>query len=290
MKNFIITTDSTCDLPDTYLAEHGIEVMSLTYTVEGVTYERSNPLPVKEFYDAMRNGALPTTSLVNPAAALKTFEKIVVEQDVNIIHIAFSSGLSGSYNSAKVACEELAEKYPDNRIAVVDSLCASMGEGLIVYKAISLKEAGKSMDEVIEWLENNKLSVMHTIIVDDLKHLQRGGRISKSTAVLGSMLSIKPFIAVDNEGKLNIASKGRGRKNAIKMAVDILEEKVGRWKDKNDIICICHGDCVGDAQYAAELIKERLGYENFIINYAGPTIGAHTGQGLLGIFYMGDER
>lgn len=290
MKNFIITTDTTCDLPAEYIRSHGIGMLSLTYTLNEATYSREHPLPVRDFYDHMRNGSLPTTSQANPEEAKALFEQIIREQDADILHIAFSSGLSGSYNSSRIAANELLEEYPKHRIIVIDSLCASLGEGLLVHKAVCLKEQGRSLDETAAWLEENKLHLVHNFTVDDLFHLYRGGRVSKTAAFVGTMINLKPILHVDDEGHLIPLAKVRGRKKSLAALVDAMEKQVGGWRDKNDIIFISHGDCEEEAQLVADLIKKRLGYESFLINYVGPTIGAHTGPGVIALFYMGDFR
>lgn len=290
MKNFVITTDTTADLPADYVETHKLGIMSLTYTIEGNTYTWEHPLPVKEFYTMMRAGSLPTTSQVNPEEAGELFEAIIKEQDADILHIAFSSGLSGSYNSARIAAEDLSEKYPKNRIIVIDSLCASLGEGLLVHKAVTMKESGKLLDETVSWLEENKLHLVHNFTVDDLYHLYRGGRVSKTAAFVGTMINLKPILHVDEEGHLTPVSKVRGRKKSLIALVDNMEKQIGSWRDKNDTIFISHGDSVDDAQYVAGLIKERFGFESFLIHYVGSTIGAHSGPGTIALFYMGDYR
>lgn len=290
LRKFIITTDTTADLPADYIEKHGIGILSLTYTLDEKTYNWDNPLPVKEFYDKMRAGSLPTTSQVNPEEAAEIFEKIIKEQDADILHIAFSSGLSGSYNSARIAAMELAEKYPDNKIVVIDSLAASMGQGLLVHKALAMKEAGKSLEETAAWVEENKLHMVHNFTVDDLFHLYRGGRVSKTAAFLGSMINLKPILHVDDEGHLIALSKVRGRKKSLLALVDSMEKQMGAFRDQNDIIFISHGDCEEDAQFVADQIKERFGIESFLINYVGPTIGAHTGAGVVCLVYLGDYR
>lgn len=290
MSDFIITTDTTSDLPADYVKEHHIGMISLSYTINGSTYNWENPLPVKDFYDCMREGSLPTTSQANPAEAGAVFESILTGQDADILHIAFSSGLSGSYNSAKIAASELQEKYPGRRIIVIDSLCASLGEGLLVHKAVTMKEQGCSILETADWLEANKLHLVHNFTVNDLFHLYRGGRVSKTAAFIGTMISLKPILHVDNEGHLIPLSKVRGRKKALLTLVDAMDKQVGSWRDKNDVVFISHGDCIEDAQFVADRIKEQFGYDSFLINYVGPTIGAHTGPGVVALFYMGDYR
>lgn len=290
MKEFVIVTDTTTDLPRDYVEKHHLYMMSLPYTLEGTSYTWEKPMPVKDFYDKMRAGSLPTTSQANPEEATLLYESILKDNDVDILHIAFSSGLSGSFNSCRIAAADVCEKYPDHRIVVVDSLAATLGQGLLVYKAVQLKEAGKSLDEVAAWVEENKYHLVHNFTVDDLFHLHRGGRLSKTAAIVGTMINLKPVLHVDDEGHLVMLSKVRGRKKSLIGLVDCMEKQLGDWKDKNDIIFISHGDCPEDAQFVADLIKERFGYENFMIDYIGATIGAHSGPGTVALFYLGDHR
>lgn len=287
MSEFIITADSTVDMPKEYLAEKGIPIMPLSYVLEGVTYEDGNGLTGKEFYDKIRAGAMPTTSQINPEQAKAAFEPIVKEGK-DILHIAFTSGLSGSYNSARIAAEELSEEYPDRKIIVVDSLCAAMGEGMLLYKAVELKEQGKSLDEIVEWVENNKLHVCHDVTVDDLFHLHRGGRVSKASAIVGSMIKIKPIIHVNDEGKLIVIGKERGRKKSLMTLVDRMEEKMKGFE--NDVFMIVHGDAQEDAEFVKNEMIKRFGVTNIMINCLGSVIGSHTGPGVVAIFYMGNRN
>lgn len=289
MKDFIITTDNNADLPDGFLNENGIELLSLTYMIDGKTYDKENELPYKEFYAKMRNGSMPSTSQINPEIAKEKFLK-VLEKEVDILHIAFSSGLSGSYNSTKVAAKELMEEKEGRKIVVIDSLSASLGEGLLVYKAVQLKKEGKSLDEIVEWVEANKLHLCHNFTVDDLNHLYRGGRVSKTAAILGTMINVKPILHVDNEGHLIPIGKVRGRKRSLVTLVDNMEKQMGSYKDQNDIVFISHGDAKEDAEYVASLVKERFGIDSFLIDYVGPTIGAHSGPGTIALFFMGEHR
>ena len=211
MNNYIITTDTTTDLPEDYIKKHDLGIMSLTYTLEGTTYSKDNPLDVRLFYEKMRNGSMPTTSQVNPENAKNIFLPYL-KDGYDILHIAFSSGLSGSYNSTRIAAEELSEEFPDRKITIIDSLAASLGEGLLVHKAVMLKEQGADLDAVADWVEQNKLHIVHNFTVDDLFHLHRGGRVSKATAILGTMINVKPILHVDDEGHLIALSKVRGRK------------------------------------------------------------------------------
>lgn len=289
MNNYIITTDTTTDLPEDYIKKHDLGIMSLTYTLEGTTYSKDNPLDVRLFYEKMRNGSMPTTSQVNPENAKNIFLPYL-KDGYDILHIAFSSGLSGSYNSTRIAAEELSEEFPDRKITIIDSLAASLGEGLLVHKAVMLKEQGTDLDTVADWVEQNKLHIVHNFTVDDLFHLHRGGRVSKATAILGTMINVKPILHVDDEGHLIALSKVRGRKKSLQALVDSMEKQMGAYRSQNDIVFISHGDSLADAQYVADLVKQRFGIESFLINYVGPTIGAHSGPGTIALFYMGDYR
>lgn len=291
MRKFVITTDTTSDLPKDYISEHNITVLPLTYVLEGITYTQDNGLEFKEFYNKMKNGSMPTTSQVNPTQAKEVFDKLYNE-GFDILHIAFSSVLSGSYNSARIAAEEAMEENSDCKIIVIDSLCASMGEGLLIHKAVLMREEGKSIDEVANWIEENKLHVCHNFTPMDLFHLYRGGRVSKTAAIIGTMINVKPILHVDNEGRLIPIGKVRGRKKSLITLVDNMEQQLGSYLEENkrDGVFIGHGDSLEDAQFVADLIKERFGIESFIIDYVGPVIGAHTGPGILALFFMGESR
>lgn len=289
---FKITTDSTTDLPVEYLKEHNVGCMPISYILDGVTYGREQELDWKEFYSMMRNdGKMPTTSQINPEEAREYFEEYI-KTDKEILHLAFSSGLSGTYNNMRIAAEEIMEEHPDCRIVVVDSLCASMGEGLFVHKAIQLRDAGKTLDETADWLNANVQNFVHVFTVDDLFHLHRGGRVSKAAAVIGTLVSIKPKLHVDREGHLIVIDKVRGRKKSLNALVDYMEEKMGSHlqENKDDYVFISHGDALEDAEYVRDQIKERFGIEHFLINHIGPTIGAHSGPGTIALFFMGESR
>lgn len=287
MREFVITADSTVDLPKEYLAENNNTILSLSYMLEDKTYEDMHGLSPEEVYEKIRKGALPTTSQINPEQAREAFEKIIKEGK-DILHIGFSSGLSGSYNSARIAAEELEEEYPDAKIIVVDSLCASMGEGLLLYKVNEMKKHGKSLEETGRWAEENKLHVCHNFTVDDLNHLHRGGRVSKATAVLGTMVNIKPVMHVDKEGHLVPVGKVRGRKKSLISLVDRMVEQIEGYD--NDMVMISHGDCREEAEYVAQLVKEKTGISQIMINFVGPVIGTHSGPGTMALFFMGKER
>lgn len=289
MKDFLISTDTTADLPDNYVKENNIDIHTLFYAFGEVIYGTDNTMPEKEFFDRMRKGEMPTTMACNPQDCKTIFEKRVNE-GFDILHIAFSSALSSSYNNACIAANEVMEEHPGARIVVIDSLAASMGEGLIVYKAIEMKKSGKSMDEIIDFVNEHKLNVVHNFTVDDLNHLYRGGRVSKTTAIIGTLANIKPILHVNNEGRLINIGKVRGRKKSLIALVDRMEEHIGSYRDKNDIVFISHGDCLQDAQFVAGLVKERFGIDNIWINYICPTIGTHSGPGTVALFFMGESR
>lgn len=287
MRRFVITTDSTVDLPIEYLEREENIVIPLSYIIDENAYEDLGGLSSKEFYDKVRAGAQPTTSQINPEQVKAVFEKIA-KAGVDILHIGFSSGLSGSFNSARIAAAEIAEEYPEMTIRVVDSLCASMGEGLLLYKANELKKAGKTLFETEKWIEENKLHVCHNFTVDDLNHLHRGGRISKATAIIGTMVNIKPLLHVDNEGHLVSIGKIRGRKKSLVALVDRMGEQIVGFE--NDIVMISHGDCLEDAEFVKQHVEEKFGIKNFMINPVGPVIGTHSGPGTMALFFMGNPR
>ncbi len=289
MKNFIITTDTTSDLPQDYLNKHSIGMLSLYYNLNGAVYGEDNVLEPKEFYDIMRGGALPTTMAVNPDTARNIFTSLIGE-GYDILHIAFSSALSGSCSVAATVARELSDEHPESKIIVIDSLCASLGEGLLIHKAVQLKESGKSIDETANWVEKNKLNLCHLFTVDDLHHLHRGGRVSKASAIIGTLINVKPVLHVNNEGRLIPLNNVRGRKKALISLVDRMEESIKDYPYKNDIVFISHGDCLEDAEFVADQIKERLGISDRFISYISPTIGAHAGPGTVALFFMGKER
>lgn len=287
MSTYVITTDTTCDLPEEFLKEHNIDAVPLYYAIDDVIYGEDQHLSPKELFDLMRDGKMPTTMAANPETITNYLRKHL-ENGKDILHIAFSSGLSSTYNAAVIAANELAEAFPDRTITVIDSKAASMGEGLMVYKAQKNLESGMSLSENAEWLENNKLHFCHLITVNDLNHLHRGGRVSKTTAVIGTMINVKPIIHVDDEGKLIPISNVRGRKKSLNTLVDKMGEVCEGYE--NDIIFISHGDCLEDAEYVASQIKERFGIDAFMYNYVCSTIGSHTGPGVVALFYMGEHR
>jgi DegV family protein with EDD domain len=289
VQKYIITTDTTCDLPQDYLDEHNIALLPLYYSFNGTVYGDTNILEPKEFYDKMRGGEMPNTMAVNPANARQVFIRLL-EEGYDILHIGFSSALSGSCSVAATSARELCDERPGANILVVDSLSASLGEGLLIHKAVMMKEDGKSMTEVADWLEKNKLNLCHMFTVDDLHHLHRGGRVSKATAIIGTLINVKPVLHVDNEGHLVPLNNVRGRKKALISLVEQMAIRIKNYPVKNDIIFISHGDCLEDAEFVADLVKERFGIEKYLINFVSPTIGAHSGPGTVALFFMGTER
>lgn len=287
MGNYVITVNSTVDLPKEWLEERNIPVMALRYTIDGETYEDMSGLSHKEFFQKLREGKMAVTTQMNPEEAKEKFEPILKAGN-DILHLGFSSGLSGTYNSMRIAAEELAEEYPERKIIVIDTLCACLGEGLLLYYALKRKEEGMTIDELEQWVEENKLHVCHNVTVDDLNHLQRGGRVSKTAAILGTMVQIKPIIHMDNQGCLQVIGKERGRKKSIHKLVDMALKQYEGYE--NDLVMITHGDCLEDAEYLAGLVREKMGIQDILINNIGTVIGSHTGPGVLALFCMGNER
>lgn len=289
MEDFVIVTDSSADLPSSYLKEHGVVLMSLSYTYDGEHFYSNDEESAKTFYDKVRSGSMPTTSQVNPDEAAKVINS-ALEISKNVLCLSFSSGLSGTYNSTRIAAEMISDERDDVNIVVIDTLAASMGQGLVVYKAVCMKEAGKSMEEIAQWVMDNRDHIVHIVTVSDLFHLYRGGRVKKTAAVVGTMINLKPIINVDNEGHLNNIKNARGRKKALTMLVDYMEEHMGSFKDSNDMVFISHSDAEEDAQSVADAIKERFGLTNFMINPIGPVIGSHTGPDTIALFFMGETK
>ena len=286
MRDFVIAVNSTVDMPKEWLAEKNVPCLKLTYTMEGETYEDMSMEP-KVFFDRLRAGQMPVTSQVNPEEA-KAFLEPFLKEGKDVLHLAFSSGLSGTCQSMIMAGRELAEEYPEAKIVIIDSLCACLGEALLLMQVLELKEAGKNIDEIAEWVENHKLNVVSLFTVDDLHHLKRGGRVSAVSAIIGTAIKIKPVLHMNMEGKLEVLGKERGRKKALNKIVELAKEKSGSWE--NERMLISHGDCIEDAEYTATLLKEKLGVKDVYINNVGTVIGSHTGPGLISLFLMGDER
>ena len=290
MGTYRIVTDSTTDLTPELIQELDVQVIPLCYMMGGKTYHNipgGGEMTDKEFYAKLRAGSMSATTQVNSEEFLHVFTPLL-EAGQDVLYIAFSSGLSGTYQSAVLAREELKQRFPDRRLEVFDSLCASMGEGLLVYHAAKLRQAGKSLDEVLAWLKGNVLNVCHWFTVDDLNHLKRGGRVSTATALVGTMLGIKPVLHVDDEGHLIPVSKVRGRKQSLDALVRRMEDTV--LDPGNQMVFISHGDCLEDAQYVERQIREKLGVQQVKLGFIGPVIGAHSGPGTVALFFLGKER
>ena len=290
MSNFVILTDSSADLGDDLVRQLEVQVLPLSFTLEQQTYHNypdNREMEPHAFYQKLRDGAVATTSAVNVSQYTEFLEPLL-QAGRDVLILAFSSGLSATYNSSVIAVQELAEKYPERKLYTVDTLCASLGQGLLVYLAARERDSGKTIEEVRDWAEANKLSICHQFTVDDLHFLKRGGRISATTAVVGSMLQIKPVLHVDNEGHLINIAKARGRQASLKALVDKMEKTA--IDPAHQTVFISHGDCLEDAQMVADLVKERLGVPEVYLNPIGPVIGAHAGPGTVALFYVGTER
>ena len=290
MQDFVILTDSSADLGADKARELGVEIIPLTFMLEGASYQNyadNREMDPHVFYDKLRAGAVATTAAANVGQFTDAAEPHL-QAGKDVLILAFSSGLSVTYNSARLAAEDLSEKYPDRKIYAVDTLCASLGQGLLVWHAVQHQRAGESIDQVRDWVEENKLHLCHWFTVDDLMFLKRGGRVSATTAVLGTMLSIKPVLHVDNEGHLINMSKTRGRKSSLTALVDKMEQTA--IDPGSQTIFISHGDCPDEAQFVADEVRRRFGVKEIYINHVGPVIGAHSGPGTMALFFLGKER
>ena len=285
---FLISTESTADLPERLINTYQIMIHPLYYIMDNITYGQDVPfLDPAEFYTRLKAGSMPTTSASNPEAIREQMLE-AVKAGYDILHIAFSSGLSSSYQNTLIAVDDIRSEYPDANIIVIDSLAASAGQGLLVHKAVMMKESGKSMEEIAAYLLENRLHVVHSITVDDLFHLYRGGRLSKTSALLGSALKIKPLIHVNEGGCLINVGKVRNRQKALNTIADEMKENIEGYQQ--DLVYISHSNCYEDAKYLAERINALYGIDNIIITDMTPVIGSHTGTGCVALFYLGKNR
>ena len=284
--SFKIITDSCCDLPAQMVSDLDLGIVAMTVEMDGRAYAEGEMTP-KALYDHLRAGKLPKTSAVNPDGWARLIRP-ALEKGQDVLVMPFTSALSATYQSAVIAAEELREEFPDRKLMVIDTLCAAMGQGLLVYTAARLRAEGKSLEETAAWVEAHKLNLCHWVTVEDLMHLKRGGRISAATAVMGTMLSIKPIIRVDDEGRLESFAKARGRKGAIKYLLDRMADSFD--PELGDTVFVAHGDCPEEAEQLSAEIKSRFGVKNVVIGYVGAVIGAHTGPGVLVIFHFGKNR
>lgn len=288
MSDFVIVTDSSADLSAEMVAELGLEVLPLSFTVQDKTYHNypdGREMDLNAFYRMLREGEMATTSAVNVAEYTAMLEPLL-QAGKDVLVLAFSSGLSTTYQSSVIAVNELSEQYPDRKIYTVDTLCASMGQGLLVWLAAQERKRGQSIEAVRDWVEENKLRLCHWFTVDDLHFLKRGGRISAATAVVGTMLSIKPVLHVDDEGHLISMGKARGRGASLTALVDHMEQTA----TDVDTVFISHGDCLADAEKVAADVRKRFGTRDVVINTIGPVIGAHAGPGTVALFFLGTKR
>ena len=287
--NYVIITETTCDLPQEYYTKNDITAITLTYALDGTEYDGSfeNSLSPNLFYDKLRKGIMAKTSAVGPETFSNVFEP-VLESGRDILYVAFSSGLSSTYQNACIAKDELLEKYPNRRIFIVDSLAASLGEGLLVDLILRYSKNELDVEALAAYAESVKQNVCHYFTVDDLNHLYRGGRVSKTTAFVGTMLGIKPILHVDENGKLINIGKVRGRKASLDALAAKMEAKIKGFD--NPYVFISHGDCLDDAKYVAAKIKEKYGIKTEIINHVGPVIGSHSGPGTVALFFIGCNR
>lgn len=286
-NKFVIITDSAADLSPDFADEISVKIMPLSVTVDGEDPKLDTEADKKQLYAQLREKKNATTSAINYEDALRAIgEEVKAGNDV--LYIGFSSALSSTASTGILACKELSEQYPDRKVYGIDSLCASRGQGLLVYLATKQRDAGKTIEEVRDYVEENKLHLCHWFTVDDLFFLKRGGRVSAATAVVGTMLSIKPVMHVDNEGRLINVGKARGRKASLIELVNRMEKTAINPAEQT--VFICHGDCIEDAEFTANLIRERMGVKEILIDYTGAVIGSHSGPGTLAIFFLGTER
>ena len=285
--SYCIITDNCCDFPADMYTDLDLRVIPLTVRFQDKEVSQYTEKWLKKMYEGLRAGEDATTSAANPQGWSEVIEPVLADGKDALV-LTFSSGLSTTYQSAVIAATELSEKYPDRKIRVIDTLCASLGQGLLVWYACQKRNEGMAFDELADWCENNKLNLCHWFTVDDLMFLKRGGRVSAATALVGTMLQIKPVMHVDDEGHLTKVSTARGRKASI----NELAKKLGETgiPGANDTAFICHGDCKEDADYLANLLKEKYGVKDVFIYYTGAVIGSHSGPGTLALFFLGNKR
>ena len=289
--DFEIVTDSSCNLKEEMIDEFGLHVLPLTFMVDGEqrqSYLKGQVTDLQQFYTMMREGKVITTSLPNLADS-EALLRGLLEAGRDVLYLGFSSGLSGTYEANSLLCNQLAAEFPDRKIFSVDTLAASGGEGLLVWYAVQKAREGLSIEELRDWVEQHKLNLAHWFTVDDLMFLWRGGRVSKTSAWAGTLLNIKPVLHVDDEGHLIPMEKVRGRKKSLNALVDHME-KSALPPVADQMVFITHGDCLEDAEYVANKVRERFGVRDVVINYVDPVIGAHSGPGTMALFYMAESR
>ncbi len=289
--NFEIVTDSSCNLTEEMIDDLGVHILPLVFMSEGQEYRsylKGEKTDLKQFYTMMREGKVFTTSLPNMADAEALFRNLL-EAGKDVLYLGFSSALSGTHEAVRMLCMQLASEYPERTVRAVGTLAASGGQGLLVYHACMKAREGATLEETAQWVEENRLHLAHWFTVDDLMFLLRGGRVSKVSAYMGTMLNIKPVMHVDNEGRLIPMEKVRGRKKALQALVKHMEDSA--WKPVADQpVFITHGDCIEDVEYVSDLIREKFGDVKITVNYVDPVIGAHSGPGTLALFFLADQR
>lgn len=289
--DFELVTDSSCNLTESMIEDFGIHILPLIFTVDNVEYQsylKGEKTDLKQFYTMMREGKVITTSLPKLADS-EVLLRSLLDAGKDVLYVGFSSGLSGTFEATDLLIRSLRTEYPARKILTVDTLAASGGEGLLIWHAVQKAKQGASIDEVHVWLEQNKLHLAHWFTVDDLMFLFRGGRVSRTSAWAGTLLNIKPVMHVDNEGHLIPLEKVRGRKKSLKTLVDHMEQTANQ-PISDQMVFITHGDCINDAEYLADQIRERFGVKDIVINYVDPVIGAHSGPGTMALFFLASER
>ena len=288
---FKIITDNGSDLPKGWMQENNVGCIYLSTILDGKVINGSDvEMSAEEFYGLLSGGAKPSTSQVNPEQAREYFEEHIDEAD-EFLYLGLASGLSGTVGSVRNGVSEVLENHPDKKIIVIDTQTASLGQGQMVWHAVKMRNEGKSLEETAQWLEENKLHFLLSFTVDNLFDLWRGGRVSKASAVIGTLASVKPYLIINDEGKLEVPKKLRGRKKSLAYLVEAMHEhKADEYPENKEVIMICHGNVPEDAAYVKELVKQEFGFENFLESNVGPMIGTHTGSSLVVVCYMGDKR
>ena len=290
MNDYIIITDANTDLTPQMVEELEIAVMPMQFSILGkdyLLYPDNREMDIKEFYDLLRKGNMAATAQLNPNDIIQAFTPYL-EEGKDLIYIAFSSGLSGTYASARMAKDELCRLFPKRKIIIVDSLAASMGEGLLVWHAVRQKRAGLDIEQLEQWVLDNRNHLCHWFTVDDLHHLKRGGRVSSATAVIGSALGIKPVLHVDDQGHLIPVKKVRGRRQSLDALVDMMQQTA--VDPKRQTVFISHGDALDDARYVEKRVRDAFKCKDIHINYIGPVIGTHSGPGTVALFFLGTHK
>lgn len=290
MSDFIILTDSCCDITDQMAQELGLCVLPLMFHLKEQDYRNyldGREIPFHAFYEQVRGGETVTTSAVS-VGDFEVAMRTILESGKDILSLSFSSALSTTYQSSVIAAEDLKSEFPDRKILTIDTLCASLGQGLLAWLCAQQKKQGKTLEEVYDFAMETRGRVCHWFTVDDLNHLKRGGRVSAAAALFGTMLSVKPVLHVDDEGRLIPISKVRGRRAALLAVVDEMEKTAE--DPGSQTVFISHGDCEADAQFVADEVRRRFGTKDIFINYVGPVIGSHSGPGTIALFFLGKNR